>query len=119
MCSSEMEVLRDIKAMEETMKDHILYRYPDSTLAKLTAVPCLTQMAQELREKGWGLPLEGITMPAQQEQTQICEWGSIPVGHYDKAISLSLEGDPTTNWHLTRGPVPPYIGAPTRIRAKR
>ncbi|CAG9574315.1 unnamed protein product [Danaus chrysippus] len=31
----------------------------------------------------------------------------------------SVVGDPTTNWHLTRGGVPPYIGAPTRVRAKR
>lgn len=117
--SSEVDVLRDIKAMEDTMMDHILYRHPDPTLASLTVAPCLTHFAQELREKGWARPIEGVTMPAQKEQAQLCEWSKIPITQYDKAISFATEGDQTTNWHLSRGGVPPYIGAPTRVRAKR
>lgn len=71
--SSEVEVLRDIHAMEETMMDHILYRPVDPILNDILLKPCLTQLAQELRERGWGLPIEGVTMPAQQEQTQLCQ----------------------------------------------
>lgn len=113
--SSEVDVLKDIKAMEDTMLDHILHRFPDPTILSLPGAPCLTQLAQKVREEGWGIPLEGVTMPAQQEQTQLCLWNQVPVEHYDKVISFSMEGDPSTNWHLTRGCVPPYVGAPTRV----
>lgn len=101
------------------MFGHILYRNRDDTLASISSVPCLTQLAQELREKGWARPLEGITMPAQQEQSQLCSWSNVPIQHYDKAISFSIEEDHSQAWHLSRGGITPYIGAPTRVRAKR
>ncbi|CAB3229914.1 unnamed protein product [Arctia plantaginis] len=117
--SSETEVLRDVRAMERTMMDHILSRGVDPVLFHVGPGTCLTQLAQKLRETGWGIQLEGVTMPAQQEQAQVCKWDNVPLEMYDKTISLMVEGDSTQDWNLTRGPVPPYIGAPTRIRAKR
>nr|UHR49719.1 MAG: RNA-dependent RNA polymerase [Hangzhou Nyamivirus 1] len=117
--SSEIQVLKDIAGMENTTLSHILSRGSDVRLSLMNDNMCLTAYAQELREVSWGIPLEGVTMPAQQEQAQVCLWDKVPLDMYDYAISLSTEGAPGTAWDLDRGPVPPYIGAPTRIRAKR
>lgn len=45
--SSEIEVLKEIRAMEETMIDHILYRYPDPTLSMLSVCTLLNSICSE------------------------------------------------------------------------
>ncbi|ANQ45640.1 RNA-dependent RNA polymerase, partial [Orinoco virus] len=117
--NSEADILKKIRDLEDGSIRHILSRQTDKTLASMTPATCTTLLAQELREIGWGIPIEGVTMAAQQEQTTVCGWNQVDIADYTKTITLTMRGDPTLPWDISRGPVPPYIGAPTKVKAKR
>lgn len=117
--NSEIDVLNHIVSLEDATMTHILARPPDILLGQMTQNVCTTLLAQQLRETGWGIQIEGVTMAAQQEQSSVCSWDKVPVEDYTRAVSLTMRGDTALSWSLSRGPITPYIGAPTRVRAKR
>lgn len=79
---------------------------------------CTTQLAQALRESMWGRHIEGITMPAQQEQTKIFDWNNIPEEHWPNTILMSMD-DPIETRYMERGPHNPYFGSTTHQRARK
>lgn len=79
---------------------------------------CTTLVAHSLREVLWGRHIEGITMPAQQEQVKIFQWDNILEEHWPNTILMLLE-EPTENRYLERGPHNPYFGSQTQQRARK
>ncbi|KAF5190064.1 RNA-dependent RNA polymerase, partial [Thalictrum thalictroides] len=76
-------------------------------------------MAQKLRDTMWGLNMEGITMPTQQEQTKLYRWSEIPHEWASRAILVMVDESVNHNPLLTRGRHTPYYGSATKMRVRR
>lgn len=79
---------------------------------------CTTLVAQSLREALWGRHIEGITMPAQQEQVKVFQWDNIPEEHWSNTILMLLD-EPEETRYMERGPHNPYFGSQTQQRARK
>jgi len=67
----------------------------------------------------WGLNVEGITMPAQQEQTGLYRWSDVPSQWASRAILVMVDQSVNDNPHITRGNHAPYYGSTTKMRVRR
>lgn len=118
---NETEVIQSVKTVEEANSSVLKSRSGSHLLRDLylSRPTCMTDTAQLLREEMWGLPMEGITMPSQQEQTRLYRWEEIPIQWASRAILVmvdaSVEDDPLT----TRGRHTPYYGSATKMRVRR
>lgn len=88
----------------------------------ISQVDCSFTIAQDLRVKSWGLPIEGVTMPLPCEQGIICNYMFLNEDVRSSAI-LVLLGDKALsdrrNSDSTVGPFRSYIGSATREKIKR
>lgn len=64
----------------------------------------------------WKRNIEGITMPAQQEQTR--PWDILPEFSWPSSIHLIKDGCWSSS-HTQRGPYTPYFGSLTTQRARK
>lgn len=114
---NEKEVLESVQSVEATTSDHLKNRQPSDTL-KTTIYrqgTFNTLLAQILHDSMWGLPIEGITMPAQQEQTGLYRWEEIPLAWAPHAVLIIVNSAP----HITRGAHTPNYGSATNMRVRR
>lgn len=99
----EDSLVRQLSIMERAIVDY--YRERSSTASvqpvsfekifeghiHLSEPRCITLVAQSLREHLWGRHIEGITMPAQQEQVKVFAWDNIPEEHWPNTILMLLD----------------------------
>lgn len=118
---NETDVLASVKSVESGNSDYISKKRSGDELQRrlLAQDLCITELAQELRETMWGLQLEGITMPAQQEQTMLYRWNEIPLAWAPRAVLLIVDATVNNNCQVTRGAHTPYYGSATRMRVRR
>ena len=79
----------------------------------------MIRLAYDLRLEGWGYPLEGINMPAQQDQTTLHPWSSIPDKWKPCTILVQVDETLTSLCPIRKGRRTPYFGSQTKLRAKR
>lgn len=79
---------------------------------------CTSHVAYRMRSFMWGRDIQGITMPAQQEQTHLTLWDSIPDVCWPTTILMITKGT-TSNPYASRGPYNPYFGRATTQRARK
>ncbi|CAG9822114.1 unnamed protein product [Phaedon cochleariae] len=120
--TNEKEVLLWVKRMESILSNW--YKGKEASSSDLTFLKpylqgCTMRSAHELRSRTWGITLEGITMPAQQEQTTLHVWRDIPANWRERAILIAVDGTIHSDVITTRGKRTPYFGSHTRLRAKR
>lgn len=80
--SDELEVIDAIKSMEMQFSRYLRTKRPSDYVTEIEEASCITTYTQLLREKMWGVTMEGITMPPQQEQTKMYPWEDIGKEHF-------------------------------------
>lgn len=118
---NETEVINSVKTVEQANSSVLQSRTGGDCLRRLylTKPMCLTDMAQTLREEMWGLPMEGITMASQQEQTKLYRWAEIPLAWAPRSILLMVDSSVAENPLITRGRQTSYYGSATKMRVRR
>lgn len=103
--ANEMEVLQSVRSVESITCSTLARRKPQESLLTVlqSTDGCMTTLAQSLKQKMWGIPLEGITMPAQQEQTELYRWDEIPPVWAPHAILIIVDESVMLSGHNTRG----------------
>lgn len=126
----EDSLFRQLSTMEKAIVDYYKGRSSSASVQPITfgkmfeghinpSEPhCTTLVAQSLRENLWGRHIEGITMPAQQEQVKVFAWDNIPEEHWPNTILMLLD-EPEETRYLERGPHNPYFGSQTQQRARK
>lgn len=117
--SDELEVIEAIRSMELQFSRYLKAKQPNKMLNEIKEAACITTYTQILREKMWGVTMEGITMPPQQEQTRIYPWEDIDKEHTRRAILYTEQDHTCLHKQTSRGRHAPYFGSMTRLRAKR
>lgn len=64
----------------------------------------------------WGLHIEGVTMPAQQEQTEVYRWEYVLLKLAPYTILFIVDDTISPNGHLKRGIRTRYYESATRMR---
>lgn len=89
----EDSLIRQLSTMEKCIVDYYRERSLSTVVQPTTfedifvehinrsEPQCTTLIAQSLREVLWGRHIEGITMPAQQEQVKVFQWDNISEEH--------------------------------------
>lgn len=118
---NEAEVLRSVKAVESANSEALQGREQAQLPCKELYEPgaCLTQLPQNLRDSMWDLNLEGINMPAQQEQTRLYRWNDIPVQWASRSILVIVDESVNNCASTTRGKNTSYYGSATKMRVRR
>ncbi|UDL13960.1 MAG: RNA dependent RNA polymerase [Xiangshan Nyami-like virus] len=117
--SSELTVISTVRQLEERFSCHLLNKKEDEEVIHLLEAQCVTVYAQGLRERAWGMPMEGITMPPQQEQVYLLPWETLNKEQAKRAILITEQKTPDLNMSHRRGEYTPYFGSSTKLRAKR
>lgn len=120
--NSEADVLQSVRDMETVNSSYISCKRKETKALELLKPQediCLTQLAQDLRDSMWGLNLEGITMPAQQEQTGLYRWEDVPKVWAPHAVLLMVDDSVNQGCGYTRGKHTPYYGSATKMRVRR
>lgn len=116
--SSELDVIMEVRRLENRYSLY-LQRKPAENLEKLVNADCITVYTQHLREQAWGIAIEGITMPPQQEQVTLCAWDTLTADQACRAILVSEQRKSDLHKMTSRGMYTPYFGSLTQIRARR
>lgn len=117
--SDELEVIEAIRSMELQFSRYLKTKKPSNFVTEIEDAHCITTYTQLLREKMWGVAMEGITMPPQQEQTRLYPWEEIGKEHTRRAILYTEQDHTCLHKQTSRGRHAPYFGSLTRLRAKR
>jgi len=117
--SNELEVYNTIKHLEAQYNRYLQQKGKDPQIESLTSCPCITTYTQLLRERSWGIQMEGITMPPQQEQTKLISWDRLQMDDSPRAILIVEQETLPLHKPISRGKYTPYFGSMTRMRAKR
>ncbi|QPB73978.1 RdRp [Hymenopteran orino-related virus OKIAV85] len=117
--SDEASVLLAVKGLETRFSEYLKKKKEDSEVEKLYHAECVTVYTQHLREMAWGIHLEGITMPPQQEQTILKAWDVLSPELARRAILVTEQKTPDLNKAHHRGHHTPYFGSVTKLRARR
>lgn len=117
--SNELEVVETVKNVEARYALYLQKRKEDPQADEMKTCPCITRYTQAVRETAWGIEIEGITMPPQQEQTQFFFWDRIPAPYASRSILITEQLERMITKTHFRGQYTPYFGSATRLRAKR
>ncbi|QMP82162.1 RNA-dependent RNA polymerase [Hymenopteran orino-related virus OKIAV87] len=117
--SDEQDVMNSIKTMELRYSRYLETKAPDPNVKELSTVACITTYAQRLREEAWGIRIEGITMPPQQEQVIVKPWKDLLDSEMGRAILITTGPRGPLPRDLTKGPYQAYFGSSTRLRARK
>ncbi|USL85442.1 MAG: RNA-dependent RNA polymerase [Ixodes ricinus orinovirus-like virus 1] len=118
--ADEGELLRWMATVEATASAR--YKSTSGTSAVLDRVEqasCITVLTYHLRMELWGHHLEGVTMPAQQEQTTLHPYDDIPPAWLPSTILIEVESSLESICPPTKGRHQAYFGAQTKLRARR
>ncbi|APG78650.1 RNA-dependent RNA polymerase, partial [Beihai rhabdo-like virus 3] len=89
---------------------------PDLETLWGTKSHCSSQIASFLRNNTWGMDIQGITMPAPNEQVFIGRWNDDAIEPLRSILVEVSKGDRLTS---TRGPYHPFLGSKTQMRTKK
>lgn len=117
--SNEQSVILTVKQMETKYASYLQRRKNDTRVKQIKDVKCITTYTQLLREEAWGIQMEGVTMPPQQEQTCVIPWQDVPYSKAGHAALISEQPGPSGHKPTERGMYTPYFGSITQMRAKR
>jgi len=116
---NELEVIETVKKLEARYALYLQKRKEDPQADEVKACLCITKYAQAIREIAWGIEIEGITMPPQQEQTRFSFWDRVPAFYSGRSILITEHLKKAITKTHFRGRYTPYFGSTTRLRAKR
>ncbi len=118
--SNEQSVISTVKAIKLVVSRWYEARVsrPD-LLIELQNKQCTSILAQMLREPMWNIRMEGITMPAVQEQCEVHRWRDIPHAWLPKTVLGVVHDSVMTYTFLYRGESTPYYGSQTEKKTKR
>jgi len=114
-------VILSVKRLEEQYSRYLRERGARvSPFAReVEEATCITVYTQRLRELAWGVQIEGITMPPQQEQTRLVPWEVIKADDVPRSILITEQAEAALHKPTNRGKYSPYFGSATRLRTKR
>nr|WPR17567.1 MAG: RNA-dependent RNA polymerase [Beetle nyamivirus] len=119
--TNELDLINWIRVTESAISRH--YEGQRGNYSIDTLLPylegCTARGAYTLRSNYWGLALEGITMPAQQEQTRLERWDTLPYEWQERSILLSADASVVEDVITTKGTRNTYFGSETRMRVRR